>query len=148
MLNINSIKKGIVIDHIKAGYGIKIFNYLNLNEANFSVALIMNVQSTKLKKKDIIKIENVINIDFKVLGLIDPNLTIDIIEDEKIKKKIKLELPEKVEEIIKCKNPRCITSTEKYITHEFSLIDREKGEYSCKYCDEIYKLSDINIIEK
>lgn len=141
MLEITSIKDGIVIDHIKAGYGIKIFNYLNLKDVDYSVALIMNVFSSKLGKKDIIKIANKeIDVDFTVLGLIDPTITINIIEDEKIKEKLNLELPEKVEDVIKCKNPRCITSIEKYIPHVFYLIDKEKVEYKCKYCDEICKV--------
>lgn len=141
MLEITSIKDGIVIDHIKAGYGIKIFNYLNLKDVDYSVALIMNVFSNKLGKKDIIKIANKeIDVDFTVLGLIDPTITINIIEDEKIKEKLNLELPEKVEDVIKCKNPRCITSIEKYIPHVFYLIDKEKVEYKCKYCDEICKV--------
>lgn len=139
MLTINSIRNGIVIDHIKAGIGVKIFNYLNLDSANFRVALIMNVESTKLGKKDIIKIENIIDLDYTKLGLIDPNITIDIIENEKIKEKVHLRLPEVVEDVIKCKNPRCITSVEKYVPHVFYLIDEQKKEYRCKYCDEIYK---------
>jgi aspartate carbamoyltransferase regulatory subunit len=139
MLTINSIRNGIVIDHIKAGIGVKIFNYLNLDSANFRVALIMNAESTKLGKKDIIKIENIIDLDYTKLGLIDSNITIDIIEDEKIKEKVHLRLPEVVEDVIKCKNPRCITSVEKYVPHVFYLIDEQKKEYRCKYCDEIYK---------
>ncbi|CDI50571.1 aspartate carbamoyltransferase regulatory subunit [Clostridium tetani] len=141
MLTITSIKDGIVIDHIKSGYGMKIFNYLNLKNVEYSVALIMNVFSSKLGKKDIIKIANKeIDVDFTVLGLIDPTITINIIEDEKIKEKLNLELPKKVEDVIRCENPRCITSIEKYIPHVFYLIDREKVEYKCKYCDEICKV--------
>lgn len=143
MLNINGIVKGIVIDHIKAGLGIKIFNYLGLDKADFTVALIMNAPSTKLGKKDMIKIENVIDIDYTVLGFIDPNITIDIIEDEVIKEKIKLKLPNKVEDVIKCKNPRCITSIEKYVPNRFYLVDEHKGEYRCQYCDEIYSLPEV-----
>ena len=143
MLTINSIKKGIVIDHIKAGLGIKIFNYLGLDKAKYSVALIMNAQSEKLNKKDMIKIENEIDIDYTVLGLLDPNISINIIENEEITQKIKLQLPEKVENVIKCKNPRCVTSIEKYIPHVFYLVDKEKGEYKCKYCDEIYSLAEV-----
>ncbi len=112
MLTINSIKNGIVIDHIKAGEGIKIYNFLNLQNAKFAVALIMNVKSEKCGSKDIIKIENVLDLDYEILGLIDPNITIDIIENEVIKEKIKLKLPKKVENIIRCKNPRCVTSIE------------------------------------
>lgn len=143
MLTVNSIKNGIVIDHIKAGLGIKIFNDLGLDKADFAVALIMNADSTKLKKKDIIKIENKMDIDLTILGLIDPNITVDIIEKEAIREKIKLSLPHKVENIIKCKNPRCITSVEKYIPHVFHLVDHARGEYRCEYCDEIYRVSEI-----
>lgn len=143
MLNINGIVNGIVIDHIKAGLGIKIFNYLGLDKADFTVALIMNAPSTKLGKKDIIKIENAMDVDFTVLGFIDPNITIDVIEDEKIREKIKLKLPRRVEDVIKCKNPRCITSIEKYVPNIFYLVDENKGEYRCQYCDEEYKLSEV-----
>lgn len=143
MMQINSIKKGIVIDHIKAGYGMKIYNYLGLDEADFTVALIKNAHSGKKDKKDIIKIENVIDMDFRVLGLIDPNLTINIIEDEAIKEKIKLEMPKRVENIIKCKNPRCITSLENHITHIFTLLNEEKGQYKCDYCDEVYSFPEL-----
>jgi aspartate carbamoyltransferase regulatory subunit len=139
MVTINSIKRGIVIDHIKAGVGIKIFNYLGLDNADFTVALIMNAPSSKLGKKDIIKIENEIDIDFTVLGFIDPNITINIISGEDIERKVKLKLPDKIENVIKCNNPRCITSVEQEILHSFYLSDREKGEYRCIYCDEVNK---------
>lgn len=139
MLNVDSIKNGIVIDHIKAGRGMKIFNYLRLNKAEFSVALIMNVQSKMLEKKDIIKIENNIDLNLDVLGLIDANITVNIIENETISDKIKIKLPEKVQNVIKCKNPRCITSIEKNIPHKFYLVNRENKEYRCKYCDELYE---------
>ncbi|WP_333859254.1 aspartate carbamoyltransferase regulatory subunit [Clostridium sp.] len=139
MLTINSIKNGIVIDHIKAGYGMKIYEYLDLNKADYSVALIMNAESKKLKKKDIIKIENNIELDLAVLGFIDPNITIDIIKDEVIYEKIKLKLPNRVENIITCKNPRCVTSVEKNIPHIFKLVDENTGEYRCEYCDQIYE---------
>ncbi|WP_123054429.1 aspartate carbamoyltransferase regulatory subunit [Clostridium sp. JN-1] len=143
MLTINSVKNGIVIDHIKAGHGIKIFNYLGLDKADYSVALIMNAESKKLIKKDIIKIENNMDLDFTVLGFLDPNVTIDVIKDENIEKKIKLTFPKKVTGIIKCKNPRCITSTEKNLPHVFELVDEAKGEYRCQYCDEIYRAMEI-----
>ena len=137
MVRINSIKRGIVIDHIKAGVGLKIFNYLGLDNAEFTVALIMNAPSGKLGRKDIIKIENEIDIDFTVLGFIDPNITINIITGEEIERKVKLNLPDTIENVIKCTNPRCITSTEQEIFHSFYLANREKGEYRCMYCDEI-----------
>jgi len=136
MVTINSIKRGIVIDHIKAGVGLKIFNYLGLDNADFTVALIMNAPSKKLGRKDIIKIENEVNIDYTALGFIDPNITIDIIKGEKIESKLKLNLPNKIENVIKCTNPRCITSTEQEILHSFYLANRENGEYRCIYCDE------------
>jgi len=143
MLTINSIKNGIVIDHINAGMGMKMFNHLGLDKVDYTVALIMNAPSSKIGKKDIIKIENVIDFDFTVLGLLDPNVTINIIENEIITRKVKLELPQKVENVIKCKNPRCVTSLEKYVSHVFYLVDANTGEYRCQYCDEIYKLSDM-----
>lgn len=138
MLNINSIAKGIVIDHIKPGSGIRIFEYLGLDKADFTVALIMNATSKKLGRKDIIKIENVIDIDLAMLGFIDPNITVNIIENEVITEKINLSLPDKVGGIIECKNPRCITSSERDIVHKFVLIDEDKGIYKCEYCDQIY----------
>lgn len=143
MVTINSIGNGIVIDHIKAGAGVKIFNYLGLDKVNYTVALIMNVPSKKLGKKDLIKIENVIDMDFTVLGFIDPNITIDIIENQEITNKIKLTLPERVENVIKCHNPRCVTSVETHVPHVFYLVDREKGEYKCKYCDDLYTITGV-----
>lgn len=137
MLNINSIRKGIVIDHITTGKGYEIFNILDLDKADYTVALIMNAQSEKYGRKDIIKIENVIDIDLKILGIIDSQLTVNIIEDEIITRKLEMTLPEKVENFLFCKNPRCITSTEKNITHSFSLINRAKKIYKCDYCSSL-----------
>jgi aspartate carbamoyltransferase regulatory subunit len=138
MLNITSIKKGLVIDHIRPGMGLKIFEYLKLGKADFTVALIMNATSKKMGKKDIIKIEDVIDVDFEMLGFLDANITVNVIEDEVITKKINLSLPERVQDIIRCKNPRCITTVERDITHKFVLLDNEKGIYKCEYCDHIY----------
>ena len=137
MLNIEKIKNGIVIDHIKAGQGIRIFNWLGLDKASYTVAFVVNASSRDLGRKDVIKIDNTISINFDLLGLIDPNITVNIIEEEKITKKFKLKLPEKVENVIMCKNPRCITSTEKYIPHIFHLENGEERTYRCEYCDEI-----------
>ncbi|TJX68932.1 aspartate carbamoyltransferase regulatory subunit [Soehngenia saccharolytica] len=139
MLEITSIKKGIVIDHIRPGMGLKIFEYLKLDKADYTVALIMNASSKKYGRKDIIKIENTIDIDLNVLGFLDPNITVNIIENEKIIDKIKLAMPEYVEDIIKCKNPRCITTVEREITHRFKLVDEQNATYKCVYCDHIYK---------
>ncbi|AGX42249.1 aspartate carbamoyltransferase regulatory subunit [Clostridium saccharobutylicum] len=140
MLEITSIKNGIVIDHIEAGKGIKIFNYLKLDKQGYSVALIINADSKKLGKKDIIKIENCGDIDYTVLGLLSPTITIDEVKDENIVKKVSPTLPSRVQNIIKCKNPRCITSVETYVPHSFVLVDKETGRYRCEYCDEITKL--------
>jgi len=138
MLNITSIKKGLVIDHIRPGMGLKIFEYLKLGKADFTVALIMNATSNKMGRKDIIKIEDVIDVDFAMLGFLDANITVNVIEDEVNTEKINLSLPERVQDIIKCKNPRCITTVERDITHKFVLLDQEKGIYKCEYCDHIY----------
>lgn len=145
MLEITSIKNGLVIDHIEAGMGIKIFNYLHLEKTDFRVALIINAESKNLGRKDIIKIEkdNCEDIDYTVLGLLSPSITINEVKDEKIVRKVRPELPEKVENILICKNPRCITMDEKYISHSFILVNKEKGTYRCEYCDEITKLSEI-----
>jgi len=143
MLNIEKIQNGIVIDHIKAGQGIRIFNWLGLDKADHTVAFVVNATSKKMGKKDLIKIDETISIDFNLLGLIDPNITVKVIKDEMIHKKITLKLPEKVENVILCKNPRCITSTEKYIPHIFHLEDPEHRTYRCEYCDEIRYAGDF-----
>lgn len=138
MLSVNTIKNGLVIDHIRSGCGPRIFSWLGLDKANFRVALIMNVPSRKLDKKDIIKIDNIINIDYSVLGFIDPNITVNVVQNEEIVKKIDLVLPEKVENVIRCKNPRCITTSEPYLSQVFRLVNRERSEYRCEYCDELH----------
>ena len=138
MLQITSIEKGIVIDHIPAGFGIKLYDYLKLDKAEYTVALIKNVYSEKMGgKKDIIKINNEIDLDVEFLGLINPNITINIIENEKIVKKVKLKVPEKVVNVIQCRNPRCVTSVEGYADHIFHLVDSDKRSYRCEYCDDI-----------
>ena len=143
MLNIEQIRFGIVIDHIKAGQGLKVFNWLGLDKAQYTVAFVANAVSSKSSRKDIIKIDNTISINLDVLGLIDPNITVNIIENERVTKKIKLSLPEKVENILICKNPRCICSTEKNITHVFHLENIENRTYRCEYCDEIISTGDF-----
>ena len=140
MLEITSIKNGIVIDHIEAGKGLNIFNYLELDKNNYSVALIINADSKKLGKKDIVKIENCEKLDYTVLGLLSPTITICEVKDEVIVNKVKPTLPEKVQNIIKCKNPSCITKVEEYVPHSFVLVDKETGRYRCEYCDTITRL--------
>jgi aspartate carbamoyltransferase regulatory subunit len=137
MLNIAEIKNGIVIDHIKAGQGIKIFNWLGLDKASYTVAFVVNATSERMGRKDLIKIDNTISINFDLLGLIDPNITVNIIENEVITEKIELHLPERVVDVLICKNPRCITATERYIPHIFHLENPEQRIYRCEYCDEI-----------
>lgn len=134
-MNIDSIKNGYVIDHIKADNGMKIYNYLNLDKLNCAVAIIKNVKSSKLGKKDIIKIDEDIELNTDVLGYIDPDITINIIKDSSIIKKYHPELPERIINTIKCKNPRCITSIEQEIEHIFILTDKENRVYRCKYCE-------------
>jgi aspartate carbamoyltransferase regulatory subunit len=143
MLNIDKIKNGIVIDHIRAGQGIRIFNWLGLDKAPYTVAFVVNANSRIMGKKDIIKIDNAISINFNVLGLIDPNITVNVIENQTITEKIKLQLPEQVAGVLICKNPRCITSTEKYIPHIFHLENPRLQTYRCEYCDEIRSADDF-----
>lgn len=138
MLNVDTIKNGLVIDHIRAGHGWKIFKWLGLDTATFSSALIINVPSKKSGKKDIIKVDNIIDIDFSVLGFIDPNISVAVIENEKIVRKIKMELPPSVHDVFTCKNPRCVTATEKYVSPIFVLVNKETALYRCKYCDALY----------
>lgn len=143
MLEITSIKNGFVLDHIKPGVGVKIFKYLNLEDGESEVALIINAKSMKNGKKDIIKIENAKEIDFTVLALLSPGITINEIKNEERVRKIKPSLPEQVKGIITCNNPRCITSDEKYLEHVFDLVNEDKGAYKCQYCDTIINPSEV-----
>lgn len=139
MLNIGIINEGIVIDHIEAGGAMKIYSYLNLEELDYSVAIIKNAKSNKMGKKDIIKIEGYIDIDLDILGVLDRNITINVIKNGVKVAKRNLNLPSQVTNIIKCKNPRCITSIEQEIPHVFKLTDNEKGIYRCIYCEQAFK---------
>ncbi|MDD6428270.1 MAG: aspartate carbamoyltransferase regulatory subunit [Lachnospiraceae bacterium] len=140
MLNISGIHEGYVLDHIKAGMSMKIYDYLKLNElGEATIAMIMNARSKKMGHKDIIKIECPLgSIDLDILGYIDHNITVDVIKDDRIIKKEKLSLPKQVVNVIRCKNPRCITSIEQGIDQVFVLADQEHEIYRCKYCDEAY----------
>ncbi len=139
MLKIDSVEKGLVIDHIEAGKAMEIYKHLNLDKMDCSVAIIKNAKSSKMGKKDIIKVEDNINMDLKVLGFIDPTITINVIDNGEIIKKINLELPEEIDNIAKCKNPRCITSIEQEIINKFRLTDKENKIYRCVYCDTAYE---------
>ncbi len=134
-MNIDSIKNGFVIDHIKAGKGMQIYHLLKLDKLNCPVAMIMNAQSRKMGKKDVIKIDEVIDLDMHILGYVDPDVTVNVIKDSSIVEKKKIELPEKLTDIIFCKNPRCITSCEQELSHEFVLADKARRIYRCIYCD-------------
>ncbi|MBP3441411.1 MAG: aspartate carbamoyltransferase regulatory subunit [Clostridia bacterium] len=135
-MNIDSIRNGIVIDHIAAGKGMQIYNLLNLDELDCSVAIIKNVHSNKMGKKDIIKVDADIEVDVELLGYVDPGVTVDIIRDSKLVEKRKVSLPEKLTNVIKCKNPRCITSVEQELPHIFKkTTNGEKAVYRCIYCE-------------
>ena len=135
MINIDSITNGIVIDHIKAKRGLQIYEALNLKELDCSVAIITNARSKKMGRKDIIKIDKSIDLDLNILGYIDPNITINIIENDKRVDKYHVKLPKKVVNIEKCKNPRCITSVEQELDQIFILTDEKNKVYRCKYCE-------------
>ena len=136
-MNIDSIRNGYVIDHIQTGKSFEIYNYLNLGDLDTSVAIIKNAKSNKTGKKDIIKIDEKLDINLDILGYLDPNITVNKIKDGKIVEKFHPSLPEKLVNIIKCKNPRCITSIEQELPHICELTDRENVVYRCKYCEEM-----------
>ena len=134
-MNIDSIKNGIVIDHITAGLGMTVYNLLKLDELDCAVAIIKNATSRKMGKKDIIKIDADIELNMDILGYIDPGVTVDIIKDSVLVEKKSIGLPEKLTDVVKCKNPRCITTSEQELPHIFKLTDREKRIYRCIYCE-------------
>ena len=134
-MNIDSIHNGYVLDHIQAGASMEIYRLLNLEALDCSVALIKNAPSGKMGKKDIIKIDRVLDVDLDALGYIDPDITINVIVDGALAQKRHPELPETITNIIKCKNPRCITTTEQELAQVFKLTDREKRVYRCLYCE-------------
>lgn len=139
-LNIGKISEGFVLDHIQAGKSMDIYKYLKLDKLDCCVAIIKNARSNKMGKKDIIKIECPIDIiDLNILGFIDHNITVNIISNEEIVDKKKLKLPKEIKNVIKCKNPRCITSIEQELDHIFVLTDEENEVYRCKYCEEKHK---------
>ena len=134
-MNIDAITNGIVIDHTKAGGAMSIYNFLELDKLDCPVAIIKNAVSKKMGRKDIIKIDSNIDIDLNILGFIDSNITVNIIANGKLAEKKHLTLPDTIKEVLKCKNPRCITSVEQELPHIFKLTDRENGVYRCIYCE-------------
>lgn len=134
-MHIDSIKNGVVIDHIVAGRSMEIYNHLELDKLDCTVAIIKNVSSKKMGRKDIIKIDSEMKVDLDVLGYIDPNITVNIIKNEKLCEKKKLTLPSQIKDVVKCKNPRCITTTEQDLPHIFKLTNAETKTYRCIYCE-------------
>ncbi len=137
MINVDEINNGFVLDHIQAGRAMAIYHYLELEKLDCQVAIIKNARSRKMGKKDIIKVEGPLDIvDFDILGFIDHNITVDIIENGVLVEKRELKLPQKIVNVLHCKNPRCITSIEREIDHVFVLTDPKNALYSCQYCEE------------
>lgn len=134
-MNIDSIKNGIVIDHITAGKGMEIYKLLGLDSLDCSVALIKNVSSRKMGKKDIIKIDSDFDVDTDILGFVDPDVTVNIIKDGKTAEKKTIALPERLTNVLTCKNPRCISATEQELPQIFKLTDRQRRVYRCLYCE-------------
>ena len=139
MLNTDSIQNGIVIDHIQAGKGMRIYELLELDKLDCCVALIKNARSSKMGRKDIIKIEGDLAINFDVLGFIDNNITVCTIKNGELVKKENIVLPRRIKNVVKCKNPRCITSTEENLDQIFVLCDEKAHRYRCLYCEQAYK---------
>lgn len=140
MLNVGQLKEGYVLDHIKAGKAMTIYHDLKLDKLDCTVAIIKNARSNKMGKKDIIKVECPLEgLDLDILGFIDHNITVNIIKDAQIVEKKELHLPKQVVNVIRCKNPRCITSIEQGLDHIFMLADPDKEVYRCKYCEEKYR---------
>ena len=134
-MNVDSIRNGYVIDHITAGRGMKLYELLGLEKLDCSVAIIKNVHSSKLGKKDIIKIDADIPVNFDVIGYVDPGVSINLIRDGKLIEKKRIDMPETLTNVIFCRNPRCITSTEQELKHVFRLTDRRNKIYRCIYCE-------------
>ena len=134
-MNIDSIKNGIVIDHISAGKAMELYFHLGLDKTNYQVAIIKNASSKKMGKKDIIKVDGNVELDMNVIGFFDPGATVTIIKDSAVVEKKKITLPERITNVILCKNPRCITTTEQELPHVFRLTDEKNRIYRCLYCE-------------
>lgn len=132
---IGKIENGIVLDHIKAGEGMKLYKILGLDSLDCQVALIKNAESKKMERKDIIKIDRIIDVNLDAIGYVDPGITVNIIENGKLAKRTHIAPPDEIVDVIKCKNPRCITTTEQELPHVFRLTDKDKRIYRCIYCE-------------
>lgn len=142
MIKITSIKDGIVIDHIRAGLGMKIYDLLDLKEISDEVAIILNAKSTRNGTKDILKVANNIKINLDAISIIDPTATVNIIKDEKVVEKLVLELPERAKGILTCQNPKCISTSEREVESDFILINKDEKTYKCAYCGHIYDVEE------
>ncbi len=142
-MNVTPLKNGIVLDHIKVGNGKLLYDALKLYELDCSVALIYNAESKKMGKKDVIKIDKLIDLDFNVISVIDKGTTVNVIKDGELKKQTNLSLPKTITNVLFCKNPRCITSVERSIDHVFKLTNENTGEYRCIYCEAKHKEEEI-----
>ena len=134
-MTVDSIQNGTVIDHIAAGYGMKLYRLLGLDQADVPVAIMMNVTSRRMGRKDIIKIDGNLPLNFDVIGYVDPGATVNFIRDGELREKKQMILPEQLKNVIRCKNPRCISQEEQELTHIFKLTDRERRIYRCIYCE-------------
>ena len=134
-MNIDSIQNGLVIDHIRAGRGMKLYELLGLNQAPVPIAMMMNVSSGKLGRKDIIKIDGDFPVNLDVIGYVDPDATVNVIREGALAEKKRIAVPERLENVIRCKNPRCVSSTEQELPQVFLLTDRERKEYRCAWCE-------------
>ena len=144
MLSVGRISEGFVLDHIQAGKSMEIYKYLNLDKLDCTVAIIKNAKSSKMGKKDILKVEcDIDTLNLDILGFIDHNITVNVIKNSEIVQKRQLTLPREIKNVLKCKNPRCITSIEQELPHIFVLTDEEKEVYRCKYCEEKYSSADL-----
>lgn len=139
MLNVDSLSKGVVIDHIKAGNGMDLYNFLHMETMDCCIAIIQNARSERMGKKDIIKIEGILELDLEILGFIDHNITVNIIDGGRIIEKKNLTLPNCIKNVMKCKNPRCISVAESGIDHIFKLCDSKKHLYRCIYCEQEFQ---------
>lgn len=144
-MNVRPIDRGIVIDHISVGNALVIFRKLNLKKVKFPVVLLMNVESSRFGKKDVIKIENRIDLDMDMLALIDDQLTINIIESQEVTEKRKPSLPSSMKGLMKCENPRCISNEDIFINAEFTLVEGVEKKYLCNYCEEVVHLKNVKM---
>ena len=134
-MNIDGVRTGVVLDHIKAGKSMMVYELLGLDKVSNCVAIIQNADSSKYGKKDIIKIDKMIDINIDAIGFVDPNITVNYIKGGQLAKRKHFDMPDEIEGFVKCKNPRCITTVEQELPHRFRLTDREKGVYRCIYCE-------------